>query len=149
MQLSPHFTLEELTFSEVGLRRGIANKPPDVCVANLQRLCMTLLEPAREILEIPLHINSGFRSVELNEVLGGAHRSAHLLGLAADFVPIGWDIRAAFDTLRAEPGLPYDQLIFECSAWIHLSAPAHGLAPRRQALTATGRAGEWTYQLVG
>lgn len=148
MQLSPHFTLDELTFSEVGTRQGIENVPPEACVENLQRLCLSLLEPAREILGCPLHINSGFRSGQLNEAVGGAHRSAHLLGLAADFVPIGWDIRQAFDKLRAEPALVYDQLIFECFAWIHLAAPAHGLTARRQVLTATGKAGDWTYQLV-
>lgn len=146
--LSPHFSLEELTFSEVGSRQGIDNTAPATCVDNLRRLCLTLLEPARELLGVPLHINSGFRSVTVNAAVGGAHASAHLMGLAADFVPIGWDISEAFDKLMSEPALPYDQVIFECAAWIHLAAPANGLTARRQALTATGHAGGWAYQLV-
>jgi len=148
MQLSPHFTLEELTFSEVGVRNRIENTPPQVAVENLRKLCLTLLEPARTLLGVPLHINSGYRSSKLNAVVGGSHSSAHLLGLAADFVPIGMDLRQAFDKLRAEPTLAFDQIIFECNAWIHLAVPANGITARCQALTATGQPGAWTYQLV-
>lgn len=149
MNLSAHFTLEELTFSEVAVRQSIDNTPDQAHIANLQRLCVTLLEPARELLGVPLHINSGYRSTRVNAAVGGAHASAHLLGLAADFVPIGLDLREAFDKLRSHADLPFDQVIFECAAWIHLAAHADGLTARRQALTATGHAGAWNYQLVG
>lgn len=149
MILSPHFTLEELVFSEVAVRQGIENTPDQEHIENLRRLCVTVLEPARELLGVPLHINSGYRSVKVNAAVGGAHSSAHLSGLAADFVPIGLDLREAFDKLRTQSGLPFDQVIFECAAWIHLAAPLDGLTARRQALTATGHAGAWNYQLVG
>lgn len=148
MYLSPHFTLEELTFSDWAVRRRIDNVPSPEQVANLRRLCETVLEPARALLGVPLHINSGFRSLEVNAAVGGAHSSAHLAGLAADFVPIGLDLGIAFDKLRADPGLPFDQVIFECAAWIHLAAPVGALQPRRQALTATGHAGAWAYHLI-
>lgn len=147
--LTPHFTLEELTFSETAARWGLVNQPLPGHIANLRRLCETLLEPARELLGVPMHINSGFRSAAVNAAVRGAHTSAHVVGLAADFVPIGLDLAIAFDKLRAARALPFDQIIFECRAWIHLAAAAEGLTPRRQALTAVSlTAGAWAYNLV-
>lgn len=148
MNLTPHFSLDELTFSEVALRHGIINAPSDVQITNLRRLCQDLLEPVRDLLKVPLHINSGFRSIELNSAVGGTHASAHMSGEAADFVPMGLDLRTAFDMLRARSELPYDQIIIECGAWIHLAIAPAGLLPRRQMLAATGHAGAWKYQLL-
>lgn len=149
MNLTPHFTLEELTFSDVALRQGIDNTPTDAQVDDLRHLCVTLLEPIRALLGVSMHINSGFRSAKLNAAVGGAHTSAHMAGLAADFVPIGLDLRTTFATLRTRADLFYDQIIFECQAWIHIAVAPTGLKPRRQALTATGHAGDWAYQMVG
>src|SRR6266581_1329607 len=109
MNLSEHFSLDELTFSQIALRHGIDNTPDDAEIANLIELCTTLLEPCRGILGAPLYIDSGFR-----------------------FAP-----------------LPYDQIIFECAAWIHIAIAPAGQKPRREALTATGRPGAWVYQLIG
>lgn len=149
MNLTPHFTLEELVFSEVALRKGILNSPSSNQITSLTRLCTDLLEPVRQILGVPMHINSGFRSIELNSAVGGTHTSSHMSGEAADFVPIGLDLRTAFDMLRARPELPYDQIIIECAAWIHIAVAPGGSAPRRQMLAATGHAGAWSYQLLG
>ena len=73
MNLSPNFTLEELTFSQVASRTGIENDPSadPVVMANLQRLCEMLLEPARVILAVPLHIDSGYRSQFVNDQVAG------------------------------------------------------------------------------
>lgn len=148
MNLTPHFSLDELIFSEVALRHGMDNTPSAGQVASLTRLCAELLEPVRLILGVPMHINSGFRSIEVNGAVGGTHTSAHMSGEAADFVPIGLDLRTTFDMLRARSELPYDQIIIECAAWIHIAIAPEGLAPRRQALMATGHAGAWAYQLM-
>ena len=42
------------------------------------------LDNARRIAGIPFHINSGFRCVKHNAKVGGAKRSSHVFGLAAD-----------------------------------------------------------------
>jgi zinc D-Ala-D-Ala carboxypeptidase len=146
-QLSEHFTLEELTFSQVASRQGIDNTPSDAVVANLTRLANTLLEPAREIIEAPAHVDSGYRSSAVNAAVGGAADSAHMDGRAADTVFLGVPLQECFDKLRASD-LPFDQIIFECQAWIHMSVAPEGQEPRRQALTATGHPGAWHYQLV-
>lgn len=152
MNLSEHFTLEELVLSQSAMRMGINNDPDPAQVANLTRLCHTLLEPVREILRVPLHIDSGFRSVELNRYIGGAPDSAHIDGRAADLVPLSASsakaLEGAFILLRTS-SLPYDQCILECNAWIHIAIAPFDAVPRRQALTATGRPGAWKYHLVG
>ena len=146
-QLTEHFSLEELTFSQVASRQGIDNKPTPEVVTNLTRLATTLLEPARALIDTPTHVDSGYRSPLVNAAVGGARDSAHMDGRAADTVFLGVPLQQAFDTLRAT-SLPFDQIIFECQAWIHLSIAPEGQEPRRQALTATGHPGAWHYELV-
>lgn len=147
MNLSANFTLEELSFSEVALRKGLVNLPGEHDIANLKRLCDLVLEPARILLGVPLHINSGFRSDQVNRAVGGSLLSAHSYGRAADFVPLGLPLLDAFRLLQASP-IPFDQLIFECAAWIHMAVAPETLPVRRQVLTATGGPGTWKYQRV-
>lgn len=147
-KLTEHFSLEELTFSEVALRRGFDNTPPPEVVANLKRLSETLLEPVRDLLGCPIHINSGYRADELNAAIGGAAHSAHTEGRAADLVPGVIPLANAFNAIRTS-GLPFDQIIFECNAWIHMAIAPTGQAPRKQVLTASGHPGAWSYQIVG
>ena len=147
MNLSPHFTLAELTRSQVALRRGLFNAPSPEQIHNLQRLAVGILEPVREVLGVPISISSGFRTRALNQIVGGARNSAHMEGLAADIVPINVNLRAAFDTLRSTQ-IPFDQLIIECNAWLHISLPREGAKPRRTTLSASGEPGHWIYTVV-
>ena len=146
MQLSEHFTLEGLSFSETALRRGFDNTPNAGETHYLQRLCDEILEPVWAQYG-SLHVNSGFRSLVVNQVVGGATNSAHLDGRAADVVPQHLSLQEAFDAIRGS-ALPFDQIIFECNAWIHLAIARDGVEPRRQALRATGGPGAWHYILV-
>jgi hypothetical protein len=86
LQLSPHFKLFEFVISETAERKAIYNRPSDEIIARLRTLCESILEPARQQLG-PLHINSGYRSPELNAAIGGSSTSAHMIGYAADVVP--------------------------------------------------------------
>lgn len=45
---------------------------------------LNLLDLARDRFDKPIHINSGFRTPQHNEEVGGAESSSHLKGLAAD-----------------------------------------------------------------
>lgn len=148
-QLSEHFSLEELIFSEVALRKGLDNVPPMTEAANLARLCHTLLEPVRDLLGAPLRIHSGYRSAAVNAAVGGTSSSAHMEGRAADFVPIDLPLLNAFHALRTSP-LPFDQIIQECgpSGWIHIAIAREGENPRREMLSATGHPGAWHYERV-
>lgn len=76
-----HFTFEELTSTQTGLY----NIPvTDSHLANLASLWNTL-NFIREKLDRPIIINSAFRSPQVNEQVGGALRSLHMQGRAADF----------------------------------------------------------------
>lgn len=145
--LSTHFTLEELVFSQTALRLGIDNTPGSAEHACLIRLCWTLLEPIRTLLGVPVHVDSGYRSPALNAKVGGALNSAHVEGRAADLVPIGMNLQTAFDLIR-HTSLPFDEVITECDAWIHVSIASANATPRREALAASGGPGMWKYELV-
>jgi len=146
-QISQHFSYAELTFSQTALRKGINNDPPPEALENLRRLCTLILEPLRAFMGYPLHVDSGYRSALLNAAVGGASSSAHLEGRAADVIPIGLDLRTAFDIIR-HSSLPFDQVIIECNAWIHVSVAPAGTDPRKEALLASGSAGNWHYEAV-
>jgi zinc D-Ala-D-Ala carboxypeptidase len=130
VNLTTHFTLEELTHSDVALRRGIDNMPSAEIVANLQTLAEGL-EKLRSLLGTPILINSGYRCLDLNRLIGGALRSQHMEGRAADFVSP--DKGPPVEVCRQIAGsdVPFDQLIYEYT-WCHVSFRSE---PRHSILT--------------
>lgn len=149
MQLSDHFTLQEMTFSSTGARLGLFNVPNEEQIHYLMLLCETCLEPARALLnDVPLHVDSGYRSPRVNHAVGGAGDSAHMEGRAADIIPKGFPLRDAFDLLRVSPKIPYDQIIFEAASWIHIAIARAGDKPRREALMAVNSSGRWVYRTM-
>ena len=134
MQLSTHFTLEELTFSELATRQGIANDAPDALMPNL-RVLAAALEMVRYKLGQPVLISSGYRSIQLNSAVGGAASSAHVKGLAADFrcPNFGEPLKVAAEI--AGISFDYDQIIHEFGRWVHLGIAAPGTVGRKQLLT--------------
>lgn len=147
MKLSDHFTLEEMTKSQIALRQNIPNVPNADQIDNLIRLCTTMLEPARALLRqhyptCVIRITSGFRSKALNAAISGSSKtSAHMDGRAADIEVIvdsrEISVIAVFTILRSS-GLPYDQLIQECGmdGWNHLGIAVNGHTPRGELLLA-------------
>ena len=134
MNLTSHFTLEELTFSEVAQRNGWDNKPNDVELANLIRLAK-FLETVREVLgSKPIMITSGLRTKKINDAVGSKDTSQHRLGCAVDFKIPGMTPDEIV-TKIVNSSLTYDQVICEFGSWVHISVPNYeGDAPRRQAL---------------
>jgi len=61
MNLSPHFTLEEMTRSEYALRRGWPDDPNQQEIENLKRTA-ALLEQVRHECGKPIIVTSGYRS---------------------------------------------------------------------------------------
>ena len=142
MNLSPHFTLAEMTFSDTATRKGIDNTPSPEVIANLTALCVNVLEPLRAALG-PVHITSGYRSPALNVAIGGSKVSAHMEGKAADVNVPGKTLAEVFNWLQANA--PYDQIIreFPPGGWVHCSfAGAQG---RRKGLLAVHEWGKTIY----
>lgn len=139
MQISEHFSLEELTRTDTGL----PNEPEVEQGEDLVRLCDDILEPYRALVG-PLRINSGYRSPAVNAAIGGAKTSQHMRGQAADTVPLQLALEDAFQAVKASD-IPYDQLIIE-PTWIHVSVAPLGKKPRRQTLRAHRAGGRMVYQ---
>ena len=127
MNLTEHFTLEELTTTS---HRQFDNTPNEKELANLQKLA-EFLEQVKTLLDgKPIMINSAFRSKQVNDSVGSKDTSQHRLGYAADFKVPGMTPDAVVRALVASD-LPYDQVIREFDAWTHVSISP---SPRRQAL---------------
>jgi len=133
MNLSPHFTLEELTVSETAARKGLDNTPPDDALFNLRRLAL-FLEDVRTVIGKPIRINSAYRSPEVNGSVGGKTTSQHCLGCAADIRVPGMTPNEVVKKLK-DSKLQYDQLIREFDSWTHISIPnTKDAKPRKMVL---------------
>lgn len=143
MNLSPHFTLAEMTISQAAARHGLNNQPGPRAIAALTALCLNVLEPVREHFGSPVIVSSGYRARPVNAVIGGADNSQHCDGEAADFRVQGV---ANIDVCQwMMKHLTYDQLIYEFGAggWVHVSYRTGGL--RNQELSAVRRNGRAHY----
>ena len=69
-----HFSYEEFNSPDL----------PNSGFANMDRIFLQKLDNAREIAGIPFKINSGYRSKEHNQKVGGKPKSSHLVGKAVD-----------------------------------------------------------------
>jgi hypothetical protein len=122
---SPNFSMDELTHSDTAARHE---------KENLYKLAMEM-EDVRELLNNkPIFCSSGYRNLELNELLGSKRTSAHIKGLACDFTcrQFGTPNEIVFALINSD--IPYDQVILEFDRWVHISFCEDKEAPRRQAL---------------
>ena len=132
LRLSTHFTLQELTKTSV---KSVSNVPPPEAVENLKRLC-GWLEHLRDMYNIlygngkvPIVINSGYRSEEVNKKVGGSPTSNHLTGCAADIKVFGIEqaMRYAVILLNYADNTMqnFDELLVERSPrgtyWVHFA----------------------------
>lgn len=133
MNLSPNFTLEEMTASETASRHGVDNIPDNDALMNLRRLAL-FLEEVRKVVGMPLHINSAYRSPEANKLVNGKSTSQHCKGAAADIKVKGMTPDQVVKAIIAAK-LPYDQVIREFDSWTHVSIPnTKDEKPRKMAL---------------
>ena len=84
INVTQHFTLEELYRSDTAKKLGIDNKPGTQQMINLVYICAYVLEPLRVAMGEPIKIGSGFRCQALNKAVGGVYTSQHCKGQAAD-----------------------------------------------------------------
>jgi len=134
MQLSPNFSLEELTRSETAARNGWDNTPNDAEIENLKRLAALLQDVKTAVGGKAVMINSGFRSKQVNDAVGSKDSSQHRIGCAADIRVPGMTPRQVVETCIAA-SVPFDQIILEFDSWTHISVPnTPETAPRGQKL---------------
>ena len=148
MKLTANFSLAEMTKSETALRHDIGNAPDADQIENLTILCERVLQPVRERFGLPVRVNSGFRSVEVNIKAGGSETSDHCKGMAADIEIPG--VANADLAQWIVDNMQFRQVILEFytpgvpdSGWVHVSFnPADN---KKQVLTATKRDGKTVY----
>ena len=126
-QITPHFRLSEFTQSATAERLGIDNTPDSTALHNIELLCRYVLEPIRQAFGQPIVVNSGYRCRQLNIAVGGAKRSFHLSGRAADIRATNVSDNARLKAVIDDLGLHTSELIYEKPArdgtprWIHIA----------------------------
>lgn len=140
VNLSAHFSLAEMTASEIAIRKGLDNTPTPEIVENLKLLCV-YLERVRELLAVPMIVHSGYRSPKVNAALGGSEKSAHMQGLACDFTAPNFGTPQEVCRMIVESDIAWDQLICEGS-WTHFAISDN---MRKMVLTAHFNGGKATY----
>lgn len=140
MQLTEHFTLEEFTHSDIAVRKGMDNTP-DPDTLEVLKQTAAKLEDIRSLLGVPIHINSGFRSLKVNSAVGGSVSSQHCKGEAVDFIAPQFGTPQEICRAILDSTIEFDQLIHE-GAWVHISFSDD---PRHSVLTAHFGNGKTTY----
>jgi len=84
MRLSKNLTLQEVTKSATAIKKGISNEPTIEHLENLKALAENIFQPMRDYFGVPIAVSSGYRSAELNRLIGGSSTSQHCKGEAID-----------------------------------------------------------------
>ena len=131
MNLTEHFTLEELTHTD---HREFDNVPNESELANLKRLAAFLEEVKTVLGGKPIMVNSAFRSKQVNDAVGSKDTSQHRVGCAADIRVPGMTPDEVVKAVIAS-ALGFDQVIREFDRWTHISVPnISGAVPRKSKL---------------
>ena len=127
--ISDHISYSEGCKSQTAIRYGIDNNPNPEQLEKMRVVANLVFEPLREHFNKPIAVVSFFRSLKLNQVIGGAVGSQHLSGEAmdidADVFSNGVTNLQIFDFIRTK--LDFDQVIGEVERdngdyeWIHVS----------------------------
>lgn len=143
MQLTEHFSFEELTTTS---HNELLESNRTIAEGYMKQLKYTAsaLEEIRAVLGVPLKVTSGFRSSQLNKIVGGSPTSGHTKGLCADVVPIGRTVEDAYELIRSYkdkcPSLK--KCIYESingAKWLHVEAKTEANQPTQFFVTTNGR----------
>jgi len=126
MKISDHITYAEAIHSNTAKRKSIDNTPNEIQVLSMKLLADKVFEPLRKWVGGPIKVNSFFRSVALNESIGGAASSQHCKGQAIDIDDVYGRKTNAEMYKWIQENLDYDQMIWEFGTdtqpnWIHVS----------------------------
>tara|TARA_R110002020_G_scaffold43184_4_gene125848 strand:- start:3256 stop:3726 length:471 start_codon:yes stop_codon:yes gene_type:complete len=126
VKISKHISYKEATRSSTALRLGIDNVPNEYELQNMEMIAKKVFEPLREAVNVPIKINSFFRSEKLNKAIGGSSKSQHCQGRAIDIDDVYGSVSNAYMFYYIKDNLDFDQLIWEFGTdgnpdWVHVS----------------------------
>ena len=143
--ISKNFSYSEFERSDIADRYVITNGIRTVEVRDaIYNLVTNLLQPLRDAWKEPLHINSGYRSKELNKVLSSSSpTSVHMLGYAADITPSNGKfddfVKFCEKWLKVDCRASFDQMLIEKNSkgarWVHIGLKNNEGQQRRQIKT--------------
>ena len=112
-----NFKLSEFFVSSTADKNGIKNEPSldarATIVRNINLLVDNVLDPVRDMVNVPIIITSGYRCPQVNRLVGGVNNSQHMSGCAADFHVMGFTPSMMYEVfLYIFNTLEYDQLIY-------------------------------------
>ncbi len=118
-----YFSFQELERSDTAYRYGLDNTMPDKAKKNVAALVDNVLDPLREAWGKPITVNSGYRSSQVNKLVGGVATSMHLTGHAADITAGSVEDNKKLYRLAQKLDLPYFELIGKKYGfkWLHIS----------------------------
>jgi zinc D-Ala-D-Ala carboxypeptidase len=131
--LSKHFSTLEFTHSDTAVEHGINNELPPALNADAIWFAEDVLEAIRSLIGKPIRITSGYRCVDLNQRIGGAHNSYHMKATAADITVKGMTAYELAQTISISQ-IPFDKVIQEHGRWVHVQGRPPG---RKECFTAT------------
>ncbi len=118
MNITAHFTIEEVESSITARELSIDNTMPSIYFGNAQALSRFVLEPIRLHFGIPFSPQSWYRCPKLNTAAGGSKTSDHMIGAAADIKIPKVSLIALAEYVK--DNLDFDQVILE-PTWVHIS----------------------------
>ena len=124
--ISNNITYAEAIHSSTAKREAIDNTPNQKELECMKLLAENVFEPLRKWVGGPIKVNSFFRSIALNEEIGGASSSQHCKGQAIDIDDVyGCKTNAEMYNWIKE-NLDFDQMIWEFGTdtqpnWVHVS----------------------------
>lgn len=123
--ISKHISYDEAVSSTVANKQGIVNSPNETALIAMKLVAEKCFEPLREWYQKPIKINSFFRSLVINKLVGGSPTSQHPKGEAIDLTAGSIEEnKKLFDWLKSN--VEFDQLIWEKGGmWIHISYSAN------------------------
>lgn len=150
MQVSKYVSLEEIISSPTAVANKIDNTPTEAQLAAIKLTAINVFDKLREWVGGPIKINSSFRSLKLNEKVGGSATSQHCANNGAAF-----DIDDTYGKKTnkemfhyIKDNLDFDQLIAEFGTdtnpdWVHFSYKESG--NRKEVLKAVKVNGKTKY----
>lgn len=144
-QLSPNFSLAEMTVTSTGL----ANVPTGQLLQNLTYTAQQMQKVRAILGNKPIQVNSAYRSDAVNRAVGGVTTSAHSFGFAVDFVCPAFGTPYEVCEALIKGGMKFDQLIHEKRRWVHIGfGLKSGISNRQQVLTLPPQGGRYQAGLI-